>query len=355
FVDLQAATRWCAEVAPAQIAATPEGDAESEPPVGMSLTEFLASVRNDVAAARLLATAAGWSKRLAQAIESASDDSLRVEDNVALDSLAARLLADACRRVVELELLRSTDQRARLHEKLASLREFTYGASHELNNPLFNISSRAQVLLRDEADPERRRKLSTIYASAMRASEMIKDMALAARIPKPEIATVDATTVVQAVVDELAPHAREQQCALRLESPEAALAVSADPTQLGAAVREIVVNALESLARASRSGEVIVSLRSVAGDQVGADSTSSELAQSLEIAVVDDGPGLDARARRHLFDPFFSGYEAGRGMGFGLTKAWHIAEAHGGSLVVFSEPHKRTEFLLRLPLASADQ
>ena len=43
-----------------------------------------------------------------------------------------------------------------LREKLASLKEFAYGASHELNNPLFNISSRAQLLLRDERDPERR-------------------------------------------------------------------------------------------------------------------------------------------------------------------------------------------------------
>src|SRR5687767_1922318 len=79
------------------------------------------------------------------------------------------------------------DQRL-LREKLASLKEFAYGASHELNNPLFNISSRAQLLLRDERDPERRRKLSTIYAHAMRASEMISDMALAAQPPRPALA-----------------------------------------------------------------------------------------------------------------------------------------------------------------------
>ncbi|MFM7846804.1 MAG: histidine kinase dimerization/phospho-acceptor domain-containing protein, partial [Planctomycetota bacterium] len=53
-------------------------------------------------------------------------------------------------------------------ERLASLRELAYGASHEINNPLANIATRAQGLLRDEADPERRRSLATIAAQALR-------------------------------------------------------------------------------------------------------------------------------------------------------------------------------------------
>ena len=43
---------------------------------------------------------------------------------------------------------------------LASLKEFAYGASHEINNPLANISTRAQALLAEEPHPERRKKLA---------------------------------------------------------------------------------------------------------------------------------------------------------------------------------------------------
>jgi signal transduction histidine kinase len=52
------------------------------------------------------------------------------------------------------------------------------------------------------------------------------------------------------------------------------------------------------------------------------------------IEVVDDGPGLSEKARRHLFDPFYSGREAGRGLGFGLCKCWRIITEHGGTVSV---------------------
>ncbi len=69
-------------------------------------------------------------------------------------------------------------------EKLAALVELAYGASHEINNPLANIATRAQVLLREEPHPERRRMLSAIHAQAMRAHEMIADLMLFARPPR---------------------------------------------------------------------------------------------------------------------------------------------------------------------------
>jgi signal transduction histidine kinase len=227
-------------------------------------------------------------------------------------------------------------ERRLLREKLASLKEFAYGASHELNNPLFNISSRAQLLLRDETDPERRRKLATIYAHAMRASDMIKDMALAAHPPKPEMAEANLSAIVADVVAELAPAAvsdgvRLTACA----DGEQEIVIHGDATQLAVAIREICINACEALRRSHRAGEVVVSL-----------TTSGE---RVEIGVRDNGPGLDARARRHLFDPFFSGYESGRGLGFGLTKCWQIVDAHRGEIVVESSPSEGTSIVICLP------
>src|SRR5215212_10429245 len=68
--------------------------------------------------------------------------------------------------------------------KLDALKELAYGASHEINNPLANISARAQTLLDDEQDPQRRQKLIAIHRQAMRAHEMISDLMLFARPPK---------------------------------------------------------------------------------------------------------------------------------------------------------------------------
>jgi signal transduction histidine kinase len=60
--------------------------------------------------------------------------------------------------------------------------------------------------------------------------------------------------------------------------------------------------------------------------------------------VTDHGVGIDETARAHLFDPFFSGRQAGRGLGFGLSKCWRIVTNHGGKIAVASVPGDETTF-----------
>jgi two-component system sensor histidine kinase SenX3 len=76
----------------------------------------------------------------------------------------------------------------------------------------------------------------------------------------------------------------------------------------------------------------------------------------VEISVVDHGLGIPPDEQRSIFEPFYRGRRAMedqiRGTGLGLDLVKKIAEAHGGSIRVISEPLKRTEFILRLPAAS---
>src|SRR5664279_4055523 len=76
-------------------------------------------------------------------------------------------------------------------EKLEAMAEFAAGAGHEINNPLTVIAGRAQLLLRGETDPERRHALALMNAQAMRVYEMIADMMLFARPPRPELQPVE--------------------------------------------------------------------------------------------------------------------------------------------------------------------
>jgi signal transduction histidine kinase len=69
----------------------------------------------------------------------------------------------------------------------------------------------------------------------------------------------------------------------------------------------------------------------------------------VEIRVTDDGPGILPEHRRHLFDPFYSARQAGRGLGFGLSKCWRIVTNHGGLIDVESEPGQGATFTITLP------
>jgi signal transduction histidine kinase len=72
--------------------------------------------------------------------------------------------------------------------------------------------------------------------------------------------------------------------------------------------------------------------------------------QTVILSVIDNGPGIPQSVRPHLFDPFYSGREAGRGLGFGMAKAWRIVDEHGGSLDVDSAADSGgTQVIVRLP------
>ena len=205
-------------------------------------------------------------------------------------------------------------------EKLLAMKELAYGAGHEVNNPLANISSRAQTLLRDESDPERRHKLATINAQAFRAHEMIADMMTYAKPPAVERRAVSMISIVEQVVEELRPMAVEQDTQLEIirRPPEAEIEAYVDPVQIAVALKAIGTNALESV---GSHGKVAVELEY---DPLNADM--------LFVRITDTGPGVSAELRQHVFDPFFSGREAGRGLGFGLCKAWRIVTEHGGEI-----------------------
>jgi signal transduction histidine kinase len=225
------------------------------------------------------------------------------------------------------EVNRQAFERLLQTEKLAALRQLAYGASHEINNPLANIAMRAELLLRGEADPERQRKLQVIRQQALRAHELISDLMLFAHPPRPILQEVDLESFLQQLAVELRPDVELAGGTLRLELSSTGRIV-VDPGQLAEVVRALVRNALE----AQPSGAQITILAEVTS------------AGESRVEVLDNGPGIGAEVARHMFDPFFSSREAGRGLGFGLCKAWRIAESHGGYLECLEQAPGLTRF-----------
>ena len=223
-------------------------------------------------------------------------------------------------------------------EKLAAIKELAYGASHEINNPLANIATRAQTLLMDEVDPKRQRALAAINRQSFRAHEMIADLMLFAKPPRLEMGPVDPVEILGIVTEELATIADECDCKILIDVVDDCPHVQADAVQLGVVLQALVRNSLEALKPGDIRGQVTIV----------AEPTPDRSAVVFRVA--DNGPGISPEIRRHLFDPFFSGREAGRGLGFGLAKAWRIVDEHGGTIEVDSSGERcGTEVIVQLP------
>ncbi len=206
-------------------------------------------------------------------------------------------------------------------EKLEAMAEFAAGAGHEINNPLAIIAGRAQLFLRDETDPERRRELALMNAQVKRAYEMIADMRLFARPPRPELETVDLVGLIDTLVADLTPQAAERSVTLCRQGDAGPIEAEIDPTQLSVAIHAMCRNSLEAI---GYDGRIVINVR----------GTNDE----AEICVGDNGPGIAPEHRRHLFDPFYSSRQAGRGLGLGLSKCWRIVTVHHGRIRVESSP-----------------
>jgi signal transduction histidine kinase len=165
---------------------------------------------------------------------------------------------------------------------------------------------------------------------------MIADLMLFARPPQLRIADFDLWQMLARVVDEWGEMASERGIRLELEPGGEPLVIAADEMQLAVAIGAVVKNAIEAV---GVNGCVQVLAARITGD-AGA---------GVEIVVRDNGPGISENVRAHLFDPFFSGREAGRGLGFGLSKCWRIVTEHGGGVHVDSPCGCGAEFVLTLP------
>ncbi len=216
---------------------------------------------------------------------------------------------------------------ARLHgEKLAAIKQLAYGLSHEINNPLANISTRAEQLQRGEADPNRTATLQRIIDQVYRAHEMIADLMFYANPPELERQTCSPSDLLAEVTGSFTEEAERQaiQIQISTEGSEAHRPepeIQADATMITEAIRALIRNAIDAI---GCQGTIVLSLK---GDP-----------ENIAIVVADSGPGLSEQARKHAFDPYFSGREAGRGLGLGLCRAYRIAKLHEGDVSLASGP-----------------
>ena len=251
----------------------------------------------------------------------------------------ATVLRDAVQFATAHLHLRDQFDRAVADARLEAMRELAYGAGHEINNPLANIATRAQALLLEEADPERRRRLSTIVDQSFRARDMIGGLMLFARPPKPQRELVDLGGIIAAVIESVRGQAAARGGRFEYSPPPVPLSVFVDRVHIEEAIRVVVVNALEAVA---------------AGGRVVLEATRRppEAGGGCEVTVADDGRGMSFEAARRAFDPFYSGREAGRGAGLGLSKAWRLVEASGGTVLLESRPGHGTRVSVVLPEVS---
>jgi signal transduction histidine kinase len=220
-------------------------------------------------------------------------------------------------------------------ERSQELEAFAHSASHDLKAPLVSIQGLASSLARtngDRLDDKGRLYLERIQANAGSMQRLVDDLLLFARVgvDRP-YAAIDADAIARATVEEL----RAGGAAVELLTPIPP--VRAHPVRF----RQALANLIDNGVRYGRSA-VRVSARTLPG--------------VVEVAVEDDGPGIDEAERERVFELFTRGRAgldaAPDGTGFGLALVRRIAVASGGSVRYEPAVPNGARFVLSLPKGS---
>ncbi len=237
------------------------------------------------------------------------------------DDLEGQNMTSAAHLVLRLKALERTHNSNDQRRQRETLYHLAYGLSHELNNPLANITTRAGILAQEETDAAKRNMLASIVEHAMRGCEMLGDLMLIARPPRME----PTSTLVQSFFEEFAGHAQTwaERYSIQINTHINCVGeIQVDVAALREALWSVVRNAIEAV---EQRGEIHIEVQ----------RTND---QNMRIEIRDNGPGLSSEALEHCFDPFFCGREAGRGLGVGLTKAQRIIELHHGRICLHNIP-----------------
>ena len=211
------------------------------------------------------------------------------------------------------------------------------GLAHEIKNPLSTIRLNMELLAEDFVDCESARekraaaKIAIVERECLRLQNLLDDFLNFAKVRPVRLEPTDLNDQIEKLVEFFRPQAKEigieVVCYLDPDLPSVVL----DREAFHGALLNLVLNAQQAM---PGGGQLVVRTRT---------STSG-----VAVDLIDTGCGIDHKTCAHIFDAFFSTKPGGSGLGLPTTRK--IVEAHGGSILVQSEPGRGTQFTIELPL-----
>jgi two-component system, NtrC family, sensor kinase len=225
--------------------------------------------------------------------------------------------------------------------KIAAIGTLTSGIAHELNNPINNIILTAEALQEDFSQLPQEEALAYIHdvlVQADRASEIVKGLLDFSRSERPEFEPLTITKVV----DDTLKLVRNQIILSGIQvdkdiPPETPL-IYGDRKSLQQVFLNLFINAVQAM---PDGGTLTIGVHTEDGQ--------------LKINVQDTGAGIEPGDLPHIFDPFYTTKEVGRGTGLGLSVTYGIIEKHGGHIEAHSNKGEGTTFTIVLPITRKDR
>lgn len=324
----------------------------------------------------ILVAAKGSAEDTIEGLKAGADDFLVKPLDVG--ELKARLRTGL--RIIKLEDQYKKASSQLLHsEKMASVGQLAAGVAHEINNPTGFVSSNFKSLSNYQKDingliamykefvtlirPQAENDKTGVIAKAVQAIEayekdidleyLIKDIddlmresgEGLERIKKivmdlkdfahPGEDTLQETDVNACIESTLNVIRNEIKYKAEVKKNYGELPIlMCYPQQLNQVFMNMIINSVQAMTRSM--GEIVI--------------TTDSLPSGIRIRIRDNGSGIEKKNQTRIFDPFFTTKEVGKGTGLGMNVVYNIIKKHQGTIELWSEVGKGTEFTIILPV-----
>ena len=219
--------------------------------------------------------------------------------------------------------------------RLADLGQMAAHVAHEVRNTLVPVMLYLGLLRRRIAgDGASLEVLDKITAGMTALDATVHDLLHFTSDRDPQRRPFPLRPLIDDLLASLAPQLSAQTISVQVEISPADWVV-ADREMIRRAVLNLVLNALDAMPHGGT-----LAIRSI------------RQAESIELEVVDTGPGLSAEALGRAFEPFYTTKPAGTGLGLAIV--YRIAEVHGGRVAAHNHPDGGARFTLSLPVLSQE-
>jgi PAS domain S-box-containing protein len=226
-----------------------------------------------------------------------------------------------------------------MQDRLASIGQLTSGVAHEISNPLTSIVGFSSLLLRRELPEDVKQDVESISGEAQRIAYIVKNLLTFARKQPQEKQPMNVNECIEKVLELRNYQQKVNNIQVNTSFDPVLPQIMGNNSQLLQVFFNVVINAEYFMLQAHKKGSLAV--------------RTEKVGNTVRASFSDDGPGIPREDLRHLFSPFFTTKEAGKGTGLSLSISLGIITEHGGRIWAESESGKGTTFIIELPIYEA--
>ena len=271
------------------------------------------------------------------------------DEELSLVVSAVHLASIAVGRVRGAERRRSLEDQLRQIQKIEAVGQLAAGIAHDFNNLLTPIFVYTDMIRRGfpEHHPQLR-QVDAVILAAHKASELTRKLLSFGRKQVLCMDVLDLNETITSFRDIMRTTVRESvSIDLRL-TPERAR-VLGDRGQMEQILLNLTVNAQDAI---TGTGAILVETGHLVLDEEYARlHPGVKPGPYVLLAFSDDGCGMGEETLRHIYEPFFTTKEVGRGTGLGLATVYGIVKQHEGYIEVWSRPGEGTTFKIFFPMS----